>query len=202
MPSYKFTYFDGRGRGEISRMLLAAGGAKFEDKRVTGEEWAVLKPKTPGGTLPILEIDGKTVISQSISIARYIAREFALDGKTNLEKAVVDQITDTLLDLFSGVLKFAFNKDEEEKAKLKNTFMEETAPKILGQLEALVKDGKNGFAVGQSLTMADLMLYAYLQGTECDKQLDKFPKLKANRETVEKQPRIKAYLANRKETPF
>jgi len=202
MPSYKFTYFDGRGRGEISRMLLAAGGAKFEDKRVTGEEWAVLKPKTPGGTLPILEIDGKTVISQSISIARYIAREFALDGKTNLEKAVVDQITDTLLDLFSGVLKFAFNKDEEEKAKLKKTFMEETAPKILGQLEALVKDGKNGFAVGQSLTMADLMLYAYLQGTECDKQLDKFPKLKANRETVEKQPRIKAYLANRKETPF
>ena len=44
MPSYKLTYFDARGRGEISRMVLAAAGQKYEDDRVKSEDWPKLKP--------------------------------------------------------------------------------------------------------------------------------------------------------------
>ncbi len=37
MTSYKIVYFDGRGRAEISRMILTAAGVKFEDVRV--KDW-------------------------------------------------------------------------------------------------------------------------------------------------------------------
>ena len=40
----KLTYFDSRGRAEVSRMILAQANVNFEDARVTGEEWQKLKP--------------------------------------------------------------------------------------------------------------------------------------------------------------
>ena len=42
--SYKLTYFDARGRGEISRMVMAAAWQKYEDDRVKSEDWPKLKP--------------------------------------------------------------------------------------------------------------------------------------------------------------
>ena len=40
----KFTYFNGMGRGELSRLILAYGDAKYEDHRITFAEWPALKP--------------------------------------------------------------------------------------------------------------------------------------------------------------
>ena len=40
----KLTYFDGKGRGELSRLILAHGGAPYEDHRVSFAEWPALKP--------------------------------------------------------------------------------------------------------------------------------------------------------------
>ena len=42
MPTYKLTYFDVRGRAEMTRMAFVAAGVEFEDCRVT--DWATLKP--------------------------------------------------------------------------------------------------------------------------------------------------------------
>ena len=44
MPSYKLSYFNGRGRGECSRLLFAAAGQKFEDVRLQFEDWPKVKP--------------------------------------------------------------------------------------------------------------------------------------------------------------
>ena len=43
-PKYKLTYFNLRGRAETIRMLFAAADVKFEDVRITFEEWPELKP--------------------------------------------------------------------------------------------------------------------------------------------------------------
>ena len=43
MPSYKLTYFDIRGRGEVVRLIFKAAEVEFEDKRVKFEEWGALK---------------------------------------------------------------------------------------------------------------------------------------------------------------
>ena len=44
MPSYKLTYFDLRGRAELTRLLFALAGAEYDDCRINGEEWQKLKP--------------------------------------------------------------------------------------------------------------------------------------------------------------
>ena len=43
MPSYKLTYFNTRGRAEAIRLLFAAASVKYEDCRVSGEEFEKLK---------------------------------------------------------------------------------------------------------------------------------------------------------------
>ena len=44
MPSYKIVYFNARGAAEISRLVLAAAGAEYEDERVEREDWPSKKP--------------------------------------------------------------------------------------------------------------------------------------------------------------
>jgi len=54
-----------------------------------------MKPTTPYGQIPLLEVDGE-VISESVAIARYCAREFGLAGKTTFESAQADEIVDAV----------------------------------------------------------------------------------------------------------
>ena len=44
MVKYTLVYFDAPGRAEVSRILFALADVEYEDRRVTGEEWAKLKP--------------------------------------------------------------------------------------------------------------------------------------------------------------
>ena len=46
MSSYKLTYFNWKGRGEVSRLILTKAGVKFQDVRVELEDWPALKEKT------------------------------------------------------------------------------------------------------------------------------------------------------------
>jgi glutathione S-transferase len=71
MVHYRLTYFNLRGRGEPIRLLLHAAGQEFEDVRVEGEKWPELKPKSPLGQMPFLDvIDGNKVVTigQSVTI--------------------------------------------------------------------------------------------------------------------------------------
>ena len=61
----------------------------------------------PLGQVPALEIDG-VVISQSLTIARFLAKEFGLAGKTNLEQAQADMVIDAGNDLVNGKLHLYF----------------------------------------------------------------------------------------------
>ncbi len=38
-PQYKFTYFDGTGRGEVCRYLFSIAGVEYESVRITIPEW-------------------------------------------------------------------------------------------------------------------------------------------------------------------
>ncbi|WAR26398.1 GST-like protein [Mya arenaria] len=153
MPSYKFTYFNGKGRAEVSRLLFAAAGKAFDDVRIDSAQWSDLKKVMPQGTLPVLEVGGKTKISQS--------------------------------------------------AKKREEFLAGDAKKYLGFLENLVKEGgKSGFAVGSSLTVADLMLYAFIENSQIVELLKDYKLLDANRKKVEQLPKIKEYLAKRPVTTF
>ena len=40
----RLTYFDGAGRAELSRLILAAAGIAYEDRRIDAQDWKELKP--------------------------------------------------------------------------------------------------------------------------------------------------------------
>lgn len=203
MPTYKLSYFNGRGRAEIVRMLFTAADTKFEDIRIESADWPKAKAETPQGSVPVLDVDGKMTICQSMAIARYLAREFKLYGKDNGQMTLIDQIMDTVLDLSTPFMKAAFTKDEAEKETLMKKFQTEDGPKVLGYVQDLMKKaGKGGFAVGDSLTVADLAIYTYLEMTNTHEALGKFPVLAENRKKVAGLPKIKTYLEKRPTTSF
>eukprot|EP00731_Ephydatia_muelleri_P034236 Em0051g28a len=80
MPQYKLIYFNLRGRAEYIRLIFAQADVQYKDERIKMEDWPSLKPKTPFGMLPVLEMDGK-MLGGSQVIARYIAEKHGLAGK-------------------------------------------------------------------------------------------------------------------------
>ena len=56
----------------------------------------------PIGQVPYLEIDNLK-LPQSLAIARYLAREYNLVGKNNLEAAKADAVVDTCIDLMTSL---------------------------------------------------------------------------------------------------
>ena len=57
----------------------------------------------PINVVPVLEYDGE-VISQSKTIARFLAKEFGIAGKTNVQQAKADMIVDCVTDIEIGIL--------------------------------------------------------------------------------------------------
>lgn len=201
MPDYKLTYFNGRGRAEIIRLIFAAAGVQYEDIRVDGQTWSTIKPTTPFGQLPMLEIDG-VKYCQSNSIARYLARKFDLAGKDEVEQLQSDMIIDCMEDAIKPMVIFMYETDEIRKAEGKKKFSEEQLPASYAGLENLLKSngGGDGYFVGSGLTWADLALlntdeWAKLHGN-CD-LLNKYPKLKALHYRVQKLSNVAAWLITR-----
>ena len=205
MSTYKLYYFNACGRAEISRLIFAAAGQKFEDIRYEHNEWPSHKAEMPLGQMPVLEHNG-TKLSQSITIARFLAKRFQLAGKDDFDQAKADVVVDTISDVIAKLIPVRFEKDETKKQELMKKFMSEELPKFLENLETLRKMYGNGgpFFVSNQLTWADLFFhdigFKLLQiDATC---LDKHPWLKQNRVEVEKQPKIAEYLKKRPQTPF
>eukprot|EP00090_Calanus_glacialis_P044102 TRINITY_DN783_c0_g1_i1.p1 TRINITY_DN783_c0_g1~~TRINITY_DN783_c0_g1_i1.p1 ORF type:complete len:150 (-),score=40.08 TRINITY_DN783_c0_g1_i1:221-670(-) len=112
MSDIKLTYFPAKGRAEISRLILSYSGVKFTDERLSGEQFGAIKSSLPWGQIPVLNYKGQ-VMCQSLSIARFLAAEFGLAGKNNLESAQADEIVDAVSDLQNAMVKVAFGKDEK-----------------------------------------------------------------------------------------
>jgi glutathione S-transferase len=96
-------------------------------------------------------------------------------------------------------------KDEKEKAEALTKFLAEDLPKHAGSVEKLVGlYGKNGYAVGDALTWADLYIFDYFSG-----YTDKVPDFKTNYpqiskivEAIRQHPKIAEYLEKRPVTEF
>uniref|UniRef100_A0A1B6DE31 glutathione transferase n=1 Tax=Clastoptera arizonana TaxID=38151 RepID=A0A1B6DE31_9HEMI len=98
MSKYKLIYFNARGRAEHIRFIFAYAGIEYEDVRVSKETWSTMRHTVPFGMLPVLEMDD-VVLGQSNAIARYLARQYGLVGKDEIEALQCDFMVDTLGDL-------------------------------------------------------------------------------------------------------
>jgi glutathione S-transferase len=143
-------------------------------------------------------------LPQSIAIARYLARQFKLTGKDDLESAKCDIIVDTLQEIREEFYRIWFHtEDKKQKEAGETKFKIDTLPQKLKGLETLMNTYGNGtWAVGNNVTWADLSIYDLVEVLikVDDQLLEKYPALQKNREAVEKLPKIVEYLAKRKET--
>ncbi|XP_059143165.1 uncharacterized protein LOC131930614 [Physella acuta] len=203
-PKLKLIYFNARGRAEVSRLLLALGGQEYEDVRIPIENWPEEKPKTVFGQVPMLEVDGVRY-AQSVAIEAYLARELNLYGESNLDQLKIDQVVQLNQDYRAKAVTGLKETDEARKAELIKKVKEVESPLYLGFLEKLLKENGTGYFVGSSLSYADIStydnIYAFsVRGPLLSRPGDDYPLLKELFNNVENNERIKAYLANRKQT--
>ena len=199
MPTYKLIYFNARGRAEPIRLVLAQSGVSYEDKRIEFKDWPELKPNTPFGVLPVLEIDGKR-LGGTIVIARYLGEEFGLAGSNAFENAEIAAIADWIDEYFGEWAKTIFEKDETKKAELLDKFGKEVISKYFDILEKKVSP--EGWLYGNKVTWVDLFFYTMITKlpTENKNALDKYPGLNKVKKNVESLPNIAKWIKERPET--
>eukprot|EP00933_Yihiella_yeosuensis_P028538 TRINITY_DN22375_c0_g1_i1.p1 TRINITY_DN22375_c0_g1~~TRINITY_DN22375_c0_g1_i1.p1 ORF type:complete len:223 (-),score=53.98 TRINITY_DN22375_c0_g1_i1:215-883(-) len=207
--SLKVYWWDAPGRGgEPARLALTIAGIPFEDVRVPfGDEvWGPLKPRSPWGKMPLLEVDGE-MLAESGTILRYLAPVCKMAGETPWETAKVDEFMDVIITDLEASTMFNGRKGDEliaarsEAAKPGSTFHE-----WLAKIDTKLGENKSGFAVGKALTMADVKLYCetsalvsgFYDGFPTDESLySDYPNIQAHRLLIGKLPAVKSYYEGR-----
>jgi len=205
MPSsYSVQYFDGRGRGESIRLMLAQCGVAFKDNRIKDtDDYEALKKDQPLGQWPVLTVDGKK-LGQTNAILRFLARQYHLAGETPFDDAIVDMLGDQVQDGY-----VAMYKDFKDEATFQSNFRQTAIPYLTEtsgpNFEKILKSNKSGYLVGDKLTWADIHAAEYFNKfiLHADEHtLDPFPAVKAHNEKVFNEPKIKAYIKTRPDSKW
>jgi glutathione S-transferase len=202
---YKLTYFNGRGRAEPARLILAYADAKYEDNRVEGATWAALKPKTPFGQVPVLEIDGgKVTLAQSKTIYRYLANEFNLVPKDHIQAARADMLVDGHDDVLKHFTPWFLEKDPAKKQEIWKKLETEHIAPFVALYEKFLTTNGTGYFVTNSITWADIYLYDVFSSLKSKSPhlFEGHAKLAEFVDKIGKEPKIKAWVDKRPKTDF
>lgn len=198
--SHELIYFNGKGRAEAIRILLHAAGVEFKDTRLGFPDFQALKPTTPLGSLPILKINDQSHV-QSTALGRYAAKLAGLYPTDDpLAALVVDEACETCNEL---VAKLPFGASPNLEAKRKE-FQATVMPVYAAFLESLIQQNGGTYVKGQTMTLADVMIYVTVAGMESgnfdflDAQFFKaYPGITATAQAVAANDKVKAYYASK-----
>jgi glutathione S-transferase len=152
-------------RAEVARIPLYISNTKFEDKRITSEEFSYIKEngKMTDGTiipfsqLPVLVIDGQS-IAQTGAIARICGKISGFYPDSLVEAGKVDQIIDTATDINMLMRPSMREQDPDKKKLMRQELSKNDLPKYFGFLENLLKDENIWFAENR-MTIADIAIW-------------------------------------------
>eukprot|EP00966_Prymnesium_polylepis_P259302 5989287-Prymnesium_polylepis.1 len=130
----------------------------------------------PFGALPVLEVDGK-ILSQTQAVAVYASKLAGLHPADAWLAAKVEECISGCTDVTSTIAKtMGLPADEKVPARQKLCASDGRLTLHLGGLEHIcTQNGSNGFAVGSSLTVADLAIWR-LAGWVSSGNIDGIPK--------------------------
>ncbi|XP_028905600.1 glutathione S-transferase-like [Ornithorhynchus anatinus] len=193
----KLYYFNGRGRMETIRWLLAAAGVEYEEKLFeTREEFENL---VKGGTLmyqqvPMVEIDGMKLV-QTRAILSYIAAKYKLYGKDLKERALIDMYVEGMRDLSDMIMFFPLSLPAEKEMNLAY-ILERATTRFFPAYEKALRTHRQDFLVGNQLSWADVQLLEVILMTEELKPniLSEFPLLRGFQTRISNIPTIKKFL--------
>uniref|UniRef100_A0A5F9DW02 glutathione transferase n=1 Tax=Oryctolagus cuniculus TaxID=9986 RepID=A0A5F9DW02_RABIT len=215
-------YFNGRGRMESIRWLLAAAGEEFDEKfmetaedldklrndKLQSDEDFPFPPKDTQGyapverrngslmyqQVPMVEIDGMKLV-QTRAILNYVANKHNLYGKDMKERALIDMYTEGVADLYELVLLLPLCPPEQKDAKV-DFIKEKIRTRYFPAFEKVLKSHGQDYLVGNRLSKADILLVELLYNVE---ELDpsaiaSFPLLKALKTRISSLPTVKKFL--------
>lgn len=205
-------YFDGPGRGELTRLALHAGGVAFKDTRIAmGPDWQAIKsdptsvPAKCFGSVPVIR-HGKHVAAQSISLAQYAA-DLGInkaEPPTPYQRGLDMMVCGAHADLQAAMYKCLFGT-EESKTKEREGLAEKVKPTLDG-LERFYKGDSSPFLYSTEAngpTLGDLAVLNVVTSpfpglTALKVDLDAYPNLNkcvAACQASTARPGLKAYLS-------
>lgn len=219
----KLEYFDIFGVGEKVRLALALNGAKWEDVRLTRNQWKERKPTARYGQLPMMTLCDGREIYQSDAMLRYAGAMgngslYPTDPEKRLE---IDEAIGLLSDLtrsWRPCLAVGFTPqnfghpddltDESKSAilkKMRETWIAIELPKYMGYVQGLIERSGGPFLCGSNLCIADLQAahqikyftlgYADHVSKDC---LNQFPVIESYITAVLEEPTVAAYYSGLK----
>jgi prostaglandin-H2 D-isomerase / glutathione transferase len=200
MTKPTLTYFDiSRSRGEECRLALFLAGVDFEDRRISSKDWAVMKPTTPFGSLPVFELPGKPPVSQSNAILAHIGRTYGLLPDDEWEALRLESLLSACEDLRHVVNRTTGIKDVEELKKKRAELVE--GP-VLTWARNMERQIVGPFAGGTDISVADIKIYiivnwfktGVLDHVPTD-VFSKFPKLEGLWTSVKEHPKVVAWYS-------
>ncbi len=196
-------YFKMRALAEAPRLLLHYTEIEYDDVMswdYYGYEWSEVKSKVPFKQLPMLVIDRKHEICQSIAILTFIEKVAGINITDPILNAKANAIMQSAQELFmplNPTINFAvgdrFIKKREDMMPFLNSRFED--------LEKALKDNDEKFYVDNKPHACDFAVYHHL---DLSKLLDpelikKFPRLEKFIEDIESIETVKSYLNSRPE---
>jgi len=200
----KFIYFNLEGgRGTACRLALHIAGARYEDVRVDSD-WGEVKPTTPFGSLPVLEVAGKGRIGQSNAILTYLGRRFELHPADLFEAARHESIIASVEEAMekmaaSNVFMEYPEQRKAHRLSLAAGYLQTWATKVCAHI------GDEGpFFAGTDLHIVDLKLYEFIWSTKNNQNdfvppdiFDGHPKLIRVYAAVDTHPKVRNYFETR-----
>ncbi|CAM9191321.1 unnamed protein product [Scytosiphon promiscuus] len=188
------------GLAEPVRWALAQSGIEWEDKRINHDDWPALKPTTPYGKLPLLEVDG-VVIPQSFAQLRYVGKIGGLYPNDPIEAAVCDAAADAVVDINGPMRGALYEQDPERKAQMCKDLAENIIPTWLANLEKVLESAGGKYFACEQLSIGDIAVVARLNWIKTGSfegippsVVDDFPLLSSLMERVMAEPRIAEYM--------
>jgi len=203
MSKPRLIYFDAPvSRGEECRLALHLVGVEFEDVRVAQADWPALKPETPFGGLPVLELPGLPPLGQSNAILVFIGRRHGLHPGDAFEAARHEAVMCHVEDLRAQVGPTLRIADEAGKKAARATLAESYLPAWAAYAERQIPDAGPFFA-GEKLHVVDLKLHRAVHWFASGiiehipaTVFSAFPKLNRVYAAVGAHERVKAWYAN------
>jgi len=178
-PLYRLIYFNSRGAVELTRYLLVAVEAPYDDMRYPlqasskgfgiSADGDFLAHQQAGhfdvnmGSLPILQVltsDGKAAIAtlgQSHAINRFLAERHGYFGQDLVERAQIDSFYESIRDTRSSYL-------SSKRKSSSEAWLEEKLPEYCTKLEKSLPPSRSDvpWLIGKSTSLADIAVYSLL----------------------------------------
>ncbi len=200
MNKPRLIYFDAAvSRGEECRLALSVAGIDFEDVRVKPADWAAMKPQTPYGGMPILELPGKPPLAHANAILVLIGRRHDLHPKDDFEAARHEGMMEHV-ETLRHVVGRTVRMDEAEKKATREALVADFLPAWAQAAEKNITGSP--FFGGPSIHVVDIKLYIavrWFNGGKVDHIpatiFAGYPKLVGVHDAVQAHPAIRSWQA-------